>query len=158
MSQIIWHPRIFGIPTTNFLGNIEPPQEIRYPPMPTKYGIPVYTLKLPLSGRLLSGHVCLPGATLRVANKAKRLQFAQDFLHEAATGFNDVVFTDETSIQLESHRRFCCRKRRQPPKTKPRYIYTRIGLGYYCLLSIIIMCLQKRACIYMYNYIVVKAR
>ena len=86
------------------------------------------TLKLPLSGRLLSGHVCLPGATLRVANKAKRLQFAQDFLHEAATGFNDVVFTDETSIQLESHRRFCCRKRRQPPKTKPRYIYTRIGI------------------------------
>ena len=33
---------------------------------------------------------------------AKRLQFAQDFLHEAATGFNDVVFTDETSIQLRT--------------------------------------------------------
>ena len=39
---------------------------------------------------------------IRVANKAKRLQFAQDFLHEAATGFNDVVFTDETSIQLRT--------------------------------------------------------
>ena len=60
---------------------------------------------------------------IRVANKAKRLQFTQDFLHEAATGFNDVVFTDETSIQLESHRLFCCRKRGQLPKTKSRYIY-----------------------------------
>ena len=42
------------------------------------------------------------------------------------------------------------------PRPSPgTYIHV---LGYYCLLSIIIMCLQKRACIYMYNYIVVKAR
>ena len=38
---------------------------------------------------------------IRAANKIKRLQFAKDFFHEAASGFNDVVYTDETSIQLE---------------------------------------------------------
>ena len=39
---------------------------------------------------------------IRVVNKAKCLQFAWEFLHEAATGFSDMVYTDETSIQLES--------------------------------------------------------
>ena len=65
---------------------------------------------------------------IRAANKIKRLQFAKDFFHEAASGFNDVVYTDETSIQLESHRRFCCHKRGQLPRNKPRYrtrLYTR---------------------------------
>jgi hypothetical protein len=33
----------------------------------------------------------------------------------------DVVWTDETSIQLETHRRFCCRKRGQQARLKPRY-------------------------------------
>ena len=37
-----------------------------------------------------------------------------------ARGFLDVVYTDETSIQLEAHRRFCCRKRGEPPRHKPR--------------------------------------
>ena len=57
---------------------------------------------------------------IREANKAKRLEWAVKYRHEAETGFLDVVFTDETSIQLESHRRFCCRKRGEPPKPKPR--------------------------------------
>ena len=57
---------------------------------------------------------------IREANKAKRLDWAVKYRHEAETGFLDVVFTDETSIQLESHRRFCCRKRGEPPKPKPR--------------------------------------
>ena len=34
--------------------------------------------------------------------------------------FNNVIFTDECSIQSESHRRFCCRKRGEPPRNKPR--------------------------------------
>ena len=34
--------------------------------------------------------------------------------------FEDVLWTDETSVQLETHRRFCCRKDRQKPRRKPR--------------------------------------
>ena len=59
---------------------------------------------------------------IRQANTAKRLEFAQKYLHEANTGFNDVVFTDEASVQLESHRRFCCRKRGNSRRTN-RGIY-----------------------------------
>ena len=42
---------------------------------------------------------------IREANKAKRLVWAREFLREAETGFLDVIFTDDISIQLESHRR-----------------------------------------------------
>ena len=59
---------------------------------------------------------------IREANRAKRLDWAKKYLHEAETGFLDVIYTDETSIQMESHRRFCCRKVGEPPKNKPRYI------------------------------------
>ena len=38
---------------------------------------------------------------IRAANKAKRLEFARDFLHEVATGFSDVVYTDETYIVMQ---------------------------------------------------------
>ena len=60
---------------------------------------------------------------IREANKVKRLNFAQKYIEEAtsATGFEDVVWTDECSVQLETHRRFCCRKRGEPPKHKRRY-------------------------------------
>ena len=34
--------------------------------------------------------------------------------------FEDVLWTDESSIQLESHKRFCCRKKGAPAKPKPR--------------------------------------
>ena len=54
---------------------------------------------------------------IRRANVEKRLQWAQD--HESET-FNDVIFTDETTVQLENHCRFCCRKEGQRPKPKPR--------------------------------------
>ena len=57
---------------------------------------------------------------IRQVNKAKRLEWAQQNAHEAATGFLDVVYTDGTSIQLEAHRWFCCRKRGEPPRHKPR--------------------------------------
>ena len=30
------------------------------------------------------------------------------------------MWSDETSVQLETHRRFCCRKFRQKPRYKPR--------------------------------------
>ena len=54
---------------------------------------------------------------VREENKAKRLLWAQQHTEEA---FNDVIFTDETTVQLENHRRFCCRKISERPKPKPR--------------------------------------
>ena len=50
-------------------------------------------------------------------NKVKRLEWAQ---RNKDDNFDDVIWTDECSIQLENHRRFCCRKEGQPPKPKPR--------------------------------------
>ena len=57
---------------------------------------------------------------IREANKTKRLEWARQYRHEAADGFLDLVFTDETSssfIQLESHR---SRKRGEAPRPKPK--------------------------------------
>ena len=54
---------------------------------------------------------------IREENKAKRLLWAQQHTEEA---FSDVIFTDETTVQLENHRRFCCRKIGERPKPKPR--------------------------------------
>ena len=59
---------------------------------------------------------------IREENKRKRLEWARKHLHEAAEGFQDVIFTDEASVQLETHRRFCCRKLGERPKNKPRCI------------------------------------
>ena len=56
---------------------------------------------------------------IREANKAKRLQWAQQYIRD---NFNNVVGTDECSVQLETHKRFCCRKEGEPPKPKPRYV------------------------------------
>ena len=58
---------------------------------------------------------------IRDANKEKRLIWARENLTAAVTdGFKDVVWTDETSIQLESHRRHCFRKNGCQPRPKPR--------------------------------------
>ncbi len=54
---------------------------------------------------------------IREANKGKRLLWAQQYIDD---GFENVVWTDECTVQLETHRRFCCRKRGEPPKPKPR--------------------------------------
>ena len=52
------------------------------------------------------------------ANKAMRLHFTRQYLCEAETGFTDVIFTDETTIQLEGHRRFSCMRRAAQAKTE----------------------------------------
>ena len=39
------------------------------------------------------------------ANKEKRLEWARAHLHD------DVLWTDESSVQLECHKRVCCRKK-----------------------------------------------
>ena len=59
---------------------------------------------------------------IRQKNKEKRLEWAQEYLNESEDGFNDVIWSDESSIQCETHKRFCYRKKNCPPKRKPRYI------------------------------------
>ena len=54
---------------------------------------------------------------IRDVNKVKRLNWA---LANKDDDFADVVWTDESSVQLETHRRFCCRKNGQKPRYKPR--------------------------------------
>ena len=54
---------------------------------------------------------------IREANKAKRLTWAQQHLNDT---FDDVIWTDECTVQMESHRRFAYRKRGEAPRPKPR--------------------------------------
>lgn len=54
---------------------------------------------------------------IRQANKVKRLDFARKYLHDS---FEDVIWTDETSVQLETHKRYCYRKEGEAPLPKPR--------------------------------------
>lgn len=54
---------------------------------------------------------------IREGNKKKRLEWAQNHLHD---DFRNVIWTDETSIQLETHRKRCYRKKGETPKPKPR--------------------------------------
>ena len=91
---------------------------------------------------------------LREANKTKRLEWATQYVHETQTGFLNVVFSDETSVQLESHRRFCCRKRGEPPKNKPRYMlkkhsYTHCP-GFDCAVSCVHV---SRGCVHVIIYV-----
>jgi hypothetical protein len=58
---------------------------------------------------------------IREGNKEKRLVWAQENMAAALTdGFTDVIWTDETSVQLESHRRHSFRKTGCQPQPKPR--------------------------------------
>ena len=54
---------------------------------------------------------------IRQGNRVKRLEWAQENLD---ANFENVIWTDETTVQLESHRRFCCKKKGQKPRYKPR--------------------------------------
>lgn len=55
---------------------------------------------------------------IRHENKMKRLKWAMQYEHFTSIedSFGDVVWTDESTIQMESHRRYCCRKRGRQPK------------------------------------------
>lgn len=78
------------------------------------------SLRTILKGRKLLGWTFRGSAycqLIRAQNKEKRLEWAERYLHD---GFEDVVWTDETTVQLETHRRFCCRKNGQKPRYKPR--------------------------------------
>ena len=56
---------------------------------------------------------------IRNANKAKRLEWARNNSY-SDVAFENVLFTDECTVQLETHRRFCYHKRGEAPKSKPR--------------------------------------
>ena len=54
---------------------------------------------------------------IRSVNKEKRVEWVRNHLDDT---FDDVIWTDETSVQLETHRRFCYRKEGMKPRPKPR--------------------------------------
>ena len=54
---------------------------------------------------------------IRGPNRIKRLEWARQNLGGT---FEDVIWSDETSVQMESHRRFHCYKKGQKPSYKPR--------------------------------------
>ena len=54
---------------------------------------------------------------IRPCNVDKRLLFAQTYFYDR---FEDVIWSDETTIQLETHKRFCYRKEGEKPRPKPR--------------------------------------
>ena len=56
---------------------------------------------------------------IRDKNKRKRLEWARKHRQD---DFDNVVWTDECSVQLETHKRFCCRKQGEPPRPKPRFV------------------------------------
>ncbi len=54
---------------------------------------------------------------IRDVDKVKRLDWCMTNKEDE---FGDVIFTDECSIQMESHRRFACRRKGEAPRPKPR--------------------------------------
>ena len=56
---------------------------------------------------------------IRVANKVKRLEYAQQILDSSDT-FHNVIFSDEFPVSLEQYRRTCYRKVDEPSKRKPK--------------------------------------
>lgn len=54
---------------------------------------------------------------IRQQNKVKRLDWARANLHD---DFQNVIWSDETTVQLETHRRHCYRKEGEKPNPKPR--------------------------------------
>ena len=67
---------------------------------------------------------------IRDVNKQKRKEWALQYLNEAQTEncFQSVIWTDESSIQIETHKRYCFRHKDSPPKRKPRYLNLRFKL------------------------------
>ena len=53
---------------------------------------------------------------IRNVNKEKRLEWARANLLDT---FENVIWSDESTIQLDTHRRFCCRKEGEKPRLKP---------------------------------------
>ena len=54
---------------------------------------------------------------IRNENKHKRLEWARANLDN---NFDDVIWSEESSIQLDCHKQYCCRKEGKKPCPKPR--------------------------------------
>ena len=50
-------------------------------------------------------------------NKVKRLEWARK---NKGDDFSNAIFSDETTVQIETHRRFCCTMSGLKPRYKPR--------------------------------------
>ena len=65
---------------------------------------------------------------IRNANKQKRQAFAHEqkwlVLLVNISKMTSKIYhrTDECTVQMESHCRFCCRKRREAPRPKPKFV------------------------------------
>ena len=57
---------------------------------------------------------------MHAVNNEKQLTWAKQYLDKAEDGFDDVIWSDESSVQAETHKRFCYMKKSCPPLTKPR--------------------------------------
>ena len=55
---------------------------------------------------------------IREENMQKRLDWVLTVQFEK---FENVIFTDECTVQMQSHRRYCCRKQGEAPQPKPRW-------------------------------------
>ena len=69
------------------------------------------SLSTALKGRRLLGWTSRGTAycqLVRAQNREKRLRWAQEYL---GANFDNVILTDETSVQMDTHRWFCCRRR-----------------------------------------------
>lgn len=54
---------------------------------------------------------------IRETNKSRLLEWCEQYNDD---NFDDVIWTDESTIQLEAYQRSCCRKLGQAPRAKPR--------------------------------------
>ena len=54
---------------------------------------------------------------IRDVNKVKRLEFAVTYLNDT---FDDAIFSDETTVQLDTHHHRWYRKEGEKPRLKPR--------------------------------------
>ena len=61
---------------------------------------------------------------IRDVNKVKHKEWALQHLSEtfAENGFQNVIWSNESSIQIETHKRDCFRGKDSPPKRKPRLV------------------------------------
>ena len=62
-------------------------------------------------------------ALITETNKEKRLKWCEERQQTNDLQFSDVIFTDECTIQLESHRKVCYRKKKEPAPlcAKPKH-------------------------------------
>ena len=76
-------------------------------------------------------------------NKEKQLVWAKHYVNKATNGFENVVWTNECTVQLQTHRQFCC-KRGERPRNKPRFVCVRACV---CVLACVFACVCVCVCV-----------